>query len=136
MPALLDTEEIIETIKMITLQKLNIRAATLGISLLDCVRGNVEETCDKIYYKIMSYSRQFDESCREVQRSYGVPIVNKRIAVTPISMILGSLIRDQANSEKIKVCLKIAETLESGGRRGGRLYRRLLVLRSQRSVLS
>ncbi|WEU40090.1 MAG: PFL family protein [Candidatus Odinarchaeum yellowstonii] len=112
MSALLDTEEIIETIKMITLQKLNIRAATLGISLLDCIRGNVEETCDKIYYKIMSYSRQFDESCREVQRSYGVPIVNKRIAVTPISMIIGSLLRDQVNSEKIKVCLKIAETLE------------------------
>ncbi|MEM2110167.1 MAG: PFL family protein [Candidatus Odinarchaeota archaeon] len=112
MPALLDTDEIIETIRMITLQKLNIRAATLGVSLLDCVGESVEETCSRIYDKIISYSKKFDESCREVQRSYGVPIVNKRIAVTPISIILGNVLRGCDERSRINVCLKIAETLE------------------------
>lgn len=112
MPALLDTDEIIETIQMITLQKLNIRAVTLGINLLDCVDSNVDETCRNIYGKILSYSKQFNSSSIEVQRSYGVPIVNKRIAVTPISLILSPLLRKASEGDEKDICLRVAESLD------------------------
>ncbi|MHA1754516.1 MAG: PFL family protein [Candidatus Odinarchaeia archaeon] len=112
MPALLDTDEIIETIRMITFQKLNIRTVTLGISLLDCITGNLEDTIDNIYNKIRAYSEKFDSVVKEISKFYGVPIANKRIAVTPVSIILEPLIKELKLTEGIEVGFKIAKALD------------------------
>jgi uncharacterized protein (UPF0210 family) len=116
--AFLSTDEIIETIKMITYQKLNIRTVTLGISLLDCISNNVDETINNIHNKIVSYSDRFDKGVKEVSKSYGIKIANKRIAITPISLILESILKNLNKEEAIKTGLKIAESLDKAIEKG------------------
>ncbi|MHA1409362.1 MAG: DUF711 family protein, partial [Candidatus Odinarchaeia archaeon] len=118
MSRILDTNEILETIKMITFQKLNIRTVTLGISLLDCISNNINETTENIYSKIVSYCDQFDRSIREINKSYGIPIANKRIAVTPISLILEPLVKNKNKKKAINIGLKVAEALDKAVKDG------------------
>jgi len=83
----LTDQEILETVRMIELETLDIRTTTLGIDLHDCADPDIESTCEKIYTKIVHHARDLVSVADGIERDYGVPIVNKRIAVTPISMV-------------------------------------------------
>ncbi len=84
---MLSKDEIFETINMISSQHLDVRTITMGISLLDCIGNTTKETCDKVYDKITSKARNLVKVGNDIQNEFGVPIVNKRISVTPISLI-------------------------------------------------
>jgi len=79
--------EILETMKMFNEQHLDIRTITMGISLMDCAASTVEESCNKIYDKILRYASNLVATGEDISRKYGVPIINKRISVTPISIV-------------------------------------------------
>ncbi|MFT5049479.1 MAG: hypothetical protein ACI8QZ_000872 [Chlamydiales bacterium] len=80
-------KEILETVRMFELETLDIRTVTLGISLFDCADPDIESTAEKIYTKIVHHASTLVATADSISRDYGIPIVNKRIAVTPISMI-------------------------------------------------
>ncbi len=84
---MVNTHEILETIKMVQQENLDIRTITMGISLLDCNSESVEKTCENIYNKIMSRAKNLVAVGNEIEREYGIPIINKRISVTPVSML-------------------------------------------------
>ncbi len=80
-------QEILETVRMFELETLDIRTTTLGINLLDCADPSLEATCEKIYAKILHQARDLVRVGQSITADYGIPIVNKRIAVTPISLV-------------------------------------------------
>lgn len=84
---MLGTHEILETIKMIQEENLDIRTITLGVSLRDCADADVEASCRKIYNKITRCAARLTTVGAEIEREYGIPIVNKRISVTPIALV-------------------------------------------------
>ena len=79
--------EVNETNKMIEQENLDVRTITLGISLLDCIDSDLQKLNDNIYRKITTVAEKLVETGEEIERGYGIPIVNKRISVTPISLI-------------------------------------------------
>lgn len=79
--------EVTETNKMIEESKLDVRTITLGISLLDCADSDLNKTCDNIYNKITTVAENLVETGRDIELKYGIPIVNKRISVTPIAIV-------------------------------------------------
>ncbi|NLL46352.1 MAG: PFL family protein [Clostridiales bacterium] len=82
--------EILQTIEMIDQQHLDIRTITMGISLRDCAHPDVEQCCQKIYDKITSCASKLVETGEQIEREFGIPIVNKRISITPMAHIAGS----------------------------------------------
>lgn len=80
-------KQIIETIKMIKIHHLDIRTTTLSLSLRDCASSSVKKTGQKIYDKILKYASNFVNLANEIENEYSIPIVNKRIALTPISLV-------------------------------------------------
>ena len=91
---MLNTADILETINMIREENLDIRTITMGISLLDCVSEDENRLCEKIYDKITSTAKNLVSVCEDLERTYGIPIVNKRISVTPISYVGAGLSPD------------------------------------------
>ncbi|MCQ4949894.1 PFL family protein [Bittarella massiliensis (ex Durand et al. 2017)] len=87
---MISTNEILETIKMIQEESLDIRTITMGISLLDCADSDIDRSCEKIYQKITTRARDLVKVGEEIEGKYGIPIINKRISVTPIAMLLGA----------------------------------------------
>lgn len=85
---MLDTNDILETIQMINDENLDVRTVTMGISLLDCADPDGEVACKKIYEKITTRAAKLVRTANEISATYGMPIVNKRISVTPIAMLL------------------------------------------------
>lgn len=83
----LNTREITETIKMIRDEHLDIRTITMGISLLDCADEDPQKACQKIYDKITQCADKLVETGEKISRRYGIPIIHKRISVTPISLV-------------------------------------------------
>ncbi len=83
--------EVNETNKMIEHEKLDVRTITMGISLLDCVRENLKETKAAIYNKICTRAERLVEVGEEIESMYGIPIVNKRISITPIALVGASV---------------------------------------------
>ena len=83
-------QEIIETIKMAQEESLDIRTITMGISLLECTHENHKIACTKIYDKITRLASRLVPVGEELEREFGIPIVNKRISVTPVSLIAGA----------------------------------------------
>ena len=81
--------EVNETNKMITQENLDVRTITLGISLLDCVDSNLEVLNRNVYEKITKIAKDLVSTGAEIEREYGIPIVNKRISITPVSLIGG-----------------------------------------------
>ena len=81
--------EVNETNKMITQENLDVRTITLGISLLDCVDSDLEVLNRNIYEKITTVAKNLVSTGQAIEREYGVPIVNKRISITPISLVGG-----------------------------------------------
>ena len=86
----INTNEIMETIKMIRDEHLDIRTITMGISLLDCADSDPKAACRKIYDKITRYAENLVKTGEDISARYGIPIINKRISVTPISIVAGA----------------------------------------------
>lgn len=84
---MMNSREILETINMIDNENLDVRTITMGISLLDCVDSDINRACDKIYDKICRYAQNLVKTGEDISKEYGIPIIHKRIAVTPIAMI-------------------------------------------------
>ncbi|MDU2673135.1 MAG: PFL family protein [Clostridium sp.] len=100
----MNSNNILETIKMIEEEKLDIRTITMGISLLDCIDSDGDKAREKIYNKITTSARDLVKVAKEIENEFGIPIVNKRVSVTPISIIAGATNEDNY--------LKFAETLD------------------------
>lgn len=81
--------EIMETIKMIQEENLDVRTITMGISLIDCMDTDIDKSCEKVYNKIYTYAKDLVATGEAISKKYGIPIVNKRVSVTPISMLVG-----------------------------------------------
>ncbi|NPV44919.1 MAG: PFL family protein [Firmicutes bacterium] len=92
--------EILETIQMVQSENLDIRTITMGISLRDCCHPDIDTVCEKIYKKVTEYARNLVKVAGDLEKEYGIPIINKRISVTPISVI--------AESCNVKDYVKIA----------------------------
>ncbi|GBF36929.1 MAG TPA: PFL family protein [Methanothermococcus okinawensis] len=105
-------EEILETVRMIEYENLDIRAVTMGINLKDCVSEDIDKLRENIYEKIVSKAKNLVEVSEKVSKKYGIPIVTKRVAVTPISIIVGGSIKGLDEKEAIKECVKVGETLD------------------------
>ena len=91
---MLNTNDILETIRMIREENLDIRTVTMGISLFDCISDDQKRLEEKIYNKITASAKNLVSVCEELERTYGIPIVNKRVSVTPISYIGSGLSPD------------------------------------------
>ena len=87
---MLSLQNIFDTIDMIDKQHLDIRTITMGISLLDCVSEDADRCCRKIYDKICRRAEKLVRTGEDIESEFGIPIVNKRISVTPIAMLLGA----------------------------------------------
>ena len=81
---MLNNREIMETIRMIQEQNLDVRTITMGISLIDCMDTNIEKSCEKVYNKIYSYAKDLVKTGENISKKYGIPIINKRVSVKPI----------------------------------------------------
>ncbi|MFI3172543.1 MAG: PFL family protein [Eubacteriales bacterium] len=84
---MLNNDNILETIKMIEEEHLDIRTITMGISLISCADEDIEKCAQKIYDKITKYAKDLVKTGEDIEREYGIPIINKRIAVTPIAVV-------------------------------------------------
>ena len=87
---MLNTHDILETINMIREECLDIRTITMGISLWDCVSDDTDRLCEKIYDKITTRAEHLVKTGNDIEKMYGIPIVNKRVSVTPVSLIGGN----------------------------------------------
>ncbi len=99
---------ILETINMIKLHNLDIRTVTLALSLRDCISDDVDVVCENIYNKIIKYAKNLDVYATEIENDYSIPIINKRIALTPISII--------GESCKKMDYVKIAKTIDKAAK--------------------
>ena len=87
---IINSRDIMETIEMLTAENLDVRTVTMGISLLDCIDPDADKACEKIYNKITRLAGNLVSVVDGISAEYGIPIVNKRISVTPIAMLLGA----------------------------------------------
>ena len=108
---MLNAHDILETITMIQEENLDVRTITMGISLLDCCDSSLEKACGKIYDKITRYAKDLVKTGEQIEKELGIPIINKRISVTPIAMILAAC--------EDKAPVKMAVTLEKAARTCG-----------------
>jgi len=108
---MIDENNILETINMIKLYNLDIRTVTLALSLRDCIADDVDTVCNNIYNKITKYAKNLVEYADELADEYSIPIINKRIAVTPVSII--------GESCKNPDYVKIARTLDKAAEEVG-----------------
>ncbi len=104
---MLNQKEILETIRMIEQQHLDIRTITMGISLMDCAAQDINAACDNIYEKLMRLAGKLVRTGEQIEAEYGIPIVNKRISVTPIAQI--------AAASKATDYVPFARTLDRAG---------------------
>ncbi|CAM5722517.1 hypothetical protein SAFG77S_10533 [Streptomyces afghaniensis] len=88
--------EMMETINMVQMENLDIRTVTMGISLYDCADSDFQKLNDSVYKKITTYASKLTEVANAVEKEYGIPIINKRISITPIAEILGNSTVEQA----------------------------------------
>lgn len=108
---MINSHDILETINMIDNEHLDVRTITMGISLLDCLDENIDKACDKVYDKICRYAKDLVVTGENISKEYGIPIINKRIAVTPIAMVAAP-----CQSQKI---VKFAMALEKAAQTVG-----------------
>lgn len=87
---MINTQDILETINMIRAENLDIRTITMGISLLSCADSDIHTSCDKIYEKICRQAEHLVQTGENIEKEYGIPIIHKRISVTPISMLVAA----------------------------------------------
>lgn len=104
---MLTNDEILETINMINKENLDIRTITMGISLIDCMDSDIDKSCKKVYDKIYNKASRLVEVGSYLQKTYCIPIINKRVSVTPIAMLVGASGGDP---------IKYAKTLDKVGK--------------------
>lgn len=110
---MLNIMEVHETNQMIEQEKLDVRTITMGISLLDCASDNLQTLCDNIYHKITTTAHDLVPTGEAIARDFGIPIVNKRITVTPISLVAANACHTQADY------LEVARTLDRAAKEVG-----------------
>ena len=103
---MINMNEVFETIDMVEKENLDVRTITMGLSLLDCADGNVDVTCSRIRGKILKYAGRLAGTADDIAREFGVPVVNRRVSVTPISLVGAHCCRT------VEDYLKIAMTLD------------------------
>ncbi|WEV60834.1 PFL family protein [Streptococcaceae bacterium ESL0729] len=109
----MEANQILETIRMVDEENLDIRTITMGISLLDCMDPDVDAACEKIYQKITTKAKNLVKVGEDIELEYGIPIINKRISVTPIAIVASA---SKATSEE---CIKFAKTLDRAAKEVG-----------------
>lgn len=108
---MINPTDVLETIKMIQEDNLDVRTITMGISLLDCIDPDIDKACTKIYDKITTYAKDLVKTGEDIEAEYGIPIINKRISVTPVAMLAAAC--QQMNP------VRFAYTLEKAARETG-----------------
>lgn len=102
----MEVNHILETIRMVEEEHLDIRTITMGISLLDCMDSDINALCEKVYQKITTKAKDLVAVGESIELEYGIPIINKRISVTPIAIVASAA---HATEEE---CILIAKTLD------------------------
>ena len=110
---MINISEVLETNKMILEENLDVRTITMGISLLDCADASLKKTCDNVYAKLMRLAKKLVKTGDEIGREFGVPIVNKRISITPAAIVGSACCRKPADF------VKIAKTLDRAAKKLG-----------------
>lgn len=110
---MLQMKEVFETNRMIHEMNLDVRTITMGISLLDCVGQDLEETRERIYKKITESAKDLVSTGDEIAAEYGIPVINKRISITPIALVGNSVCKCPEDF------VKIAETLDEAAKEVG-----------------
>ena len=110
---MINISEVLETNKMILEENLDVRTITMGISLLDCADASLAKTCDKIYAKLMRLAKDLVKTGDEIGREFGIPIVNKRISITPAAIV------GAACCKKPSDFVRIAKTLDRAAKKLG-----------------
>lgn len=108
---MIDVNNILETINMIKLYNLDIRTVTLSLSLRDCISEDCDKVCENIYNKIKKYAKNLVSYADELAEEYSIPIINKRIAVTPVSLIGEACI----NPDYVKIAKTLDEAAKDVG---------------------
>ena len=108
---MLNTKDILETITMIQDEHLDIRTITMGISLLDCCHSDIDVCCEKIYKKITTYAKDLVKTGEQIEKELGIPIINKRISVTPVAMVLAAC----ENKDAVKIALTLEKAAVACG---------------------
>ncbi len=111
---MLNPFEILETINMIDRENLDIRTITMGISLKNCADPDIDKVCEKVYKKITTYAGDLVKVGCDIEKQFGIPIINKRISVTPVSNLVDAL--DEKTEEN---CVKLAKTLDRAAKAVG-----------------
>jgi uncharacterized protein (UPF0210 family) len=107
---MIDPYEIYETIHMISNESLDVRTVTMGISLRDCAHPDMDQLCSRIYDKITQTACNLVKTVEAIEREYGIPIINKRIAVTPIAVVAES-----ARGDYVKIARAMEKAAEEMG---------------------
>ena len=110
---MINISEVLETNKMILEENLDVRTITMGISLLDCADASLKKTCDNVYAKLMRLAKNLVKTGDEIGREFGVPIVNKRVSITPAAIVGSACCRKPADF------VKIAKTLDRAAKKLG-----------------
>lgn len=110
---MINFSEVSETNEMIEKENLDVRTITMGISLLDCIDSDVDKLCKNIYDKIYESAKDLVKTGDDIAAEYGIPVVNKRISVTPIALIGGAACKDSSDF------VKIAKTLDEVAKKVG-----------------
>lgn len=108
---MINTNDILETINMIENENFDVRTITMGISLLDCIDDDIDKACTKVYDKICRYAQDLVKTGEDISVDYGIPIIHKRISVTPIAMV--------ASACQAKKTVKFAHTLDRAAKEVG-----------------
>lgn len=106
---MINAYDILETIRMIQDECLDIRTITMGISLLDCIDSDIDKACEKVYDKITTKAKDLVKVGEQIEKEYGIPIINKRISVTPIAMICAAC-KNQSPVKFAKALQRAADT--------------------------
>ena len=104
-------KEIFETAETLPLENFDVRTITLGINLLSCVSDNFQILCKKVEKKILNTAKDLGNKAHYVEEKYGVPIINKRITITPVSLLLGGTFTNNPKSDQEK-CVRFAKLLD------------------------
>lgn len=106
--------EIMQTINMIDKENLDIRTITMGISLKNCVDSDIDSMCEKVYKKITTYAKDLVKTGEDIEAEFGIPIINKRISITPVSNLVDAL-----QNPTTEDCVKLAKTLDAAAKKVG-----------------
>ncbi|MFA6329519.1 MAG: PFL family protein [Candidatus Micrarchaeia archaeon] len=106
------SEEILQTINMVSRENFDIRTVTLGVNLSDCSSPKEDELCENIHAKLLSAAKNLVPEAQKLERKYGIPIINKRISITPISTVMASALRKTDVQAGTAIALKVAKTLD------------------------